>query len=166
MKGWRPYTCKDCGEPSRGVRCLPCRTAARCAGMKRCACGKALRYTNVSGLCGPCICARRIAEGRARRKTPPRPVLPPFLAQQAIEMASQVFLIPKADLLGQSRFRWHVEARHAIMAALHRRGMGPTAIGRRVGGRDHSTARYGIDRAEALALRDPKFAAAIERIAA
>jgi hypothetical protein len=52
--------------------------------------------------------------------------------------------ITPATLVGPSQKRRHAWPRQAVMAAAARQGYGLSAIGRALGGRDHSTVKSGI----------------------
>jgi chromosomal replication initiator protein len=71
-----------------------------------------------------------------------------------------------ADLTGRRRTARIVQARFAAAYALHRQypGMPLSAIGRALGGRDHSTIINAIRRAEALARNDSDYHAKLRAL--
>lgn len=79
------------------------------------------------------------------------------------EVANQ-FGIHKRDIVGPSRFGFLMPARFALYKVLRERGMSLPAIGRWCGGRDHTTIRYGIFRAEYLMDKDESYRSFIDHM--
>ena len=52
------------------------------------------------------------------------------------------------------------------MAAMHERGVGYKSIGRRLGGRDHTTIIYGVRQAGIFSERSPEFRAMLDQVRA
>ena len=85
-------------------------------------------------------------------------------AVQAIaDRCSQLFGLPSADVLGPRRFGYAMPARFALYAALRSRGWTQSQIARSVG-RERTTIRDGLIRAEAMADRDPHYAAQLRQL--
>jgi hypothetical protein len=86
---------------------------------------------------------------------------------EIIAHAARAFDVPRADIIGNSRFKCHVLPRQAVAYALRRRGKLSTGdIGRHLGGRDHSTIIYACHRIEALIKSDPALRATVEAMIA
>lgn len=79
---------------------------------------------------------------------------PSRIIQRALEM----YGYDRADLIGPCRQRHLAEARYSIIAAMRHFGMSYTQIGQHLGGRDHSTVREGMARADYLCERQTGFA--------
>lgn len=77
-----------------------------------------------------------------------------------------MFEIHPRDLLGPAKFSFCTRPRFALYKALHLRGWSAAAIGRFVGGRDHSTVLHGLNRADYMMERDPEFARQVVALAA
>lgn len=89
-----------------------------------------------------------------------RPVIPVPLISGFLTAASAVMGISPDTIRASGRTRAEVRARWIVMLALRDlRDMSTTQIGRRLGGRDHSTVIHGIRQARDLLGRDPEFAA-------
>lgn len=72
-----------------------------------------------------------------------------MIIDDLIETACIVFDLPRDVLLGPSRIPHVVEARQALMLALRRRThLSLKAIAQQLGRTDHTTIRYGIEKAE------------------
>lgn len=102
-----------------------------------------------------------LALSQAQRGPDPQPNTPatadPFYPVRALKAAAQAAGASPDQLLRHwKRPPEVVTSRFALMHSLSRRGMGVTAIGRKMK-RDHSTVRYGLARAEYLLGRDPAF---------
>jgi chromosomal replication initiator protein len=65
------------------------------------------------------------------------------------------------ELLGVSRLGMLIPARFALYMALHQRGWSYAAIGRFVGGRDHTTVIHGVARAQYKMERDWRYKAKV-----
>ena len=73
--------------------------------------------------------------------------------------------MPVQKILGKSRFRPEVRVRQAIVwVALRATKLSTADMGRRLGGRDHSTIIHARDQSEVFYERDPEFAAFCERL--
>lgn len=82
-------------------------------------------------------------------------------AQDIVERIASATGVDAATIRGASRKRAHVRARHATALALHRAGLSYSAIGRALGGQDHSSAIHACKRAAALEASDLVFAAVV-----
>src|SRR5690606_39977869 len=73
--------------------------------------------------------------------------------------------MPVQKILGKSRFRPEVRVRQAIVwVALRATKLSTADMGRRLGGRDHSTIIHARDQSEVFYERDPIFASFCERL--
>src|SRR5690606_13606303 len=73
--------------------------------------------------------------------------------------------MPVQKILGKSRFRPEVRVRQAIVwVALRATKLSTADMGRRLGGRDHSTIIHARDQSEVFYERDPEFASFCERL--
>lgn len=75
----------------------------------------------------------------------------PLIAKKLVSRAAEIFDTTEKDIIGQSRFNEHIEPRFAVVWVLDKIGMGPCEIGRRMGGRDHSTISSAIKQAVVFA---------------
>jgi hypothetical protein len=99
---------------------------------------------------------------------PPKPLPPiqlrPLPAQRTwptlIAAIATDFDLETSDIVGQSRKAHVVRARRLVCQLLRDRGNSFGEIGKRLGGRDHSTIRHACLTFEAMAKRDPKLRAA------
>ncbi len=88
----------------------------------------------------------------------PAAIADPLFASRAIAVAAREAGATPSQLLSHWKAPPElVMGRFAVMHALARRGLGVTAIGRRVR-RDHSTIGYGLRRARELLATDADFA--------
>jgi len=83
--------------------------------------------------------------------------LTPFWSQRVLDRAVEVYGTTHKDILGTSRFREHVMPRFAIAYTFHFFGMGVSEIGRKLGGRDHSTVINALEKAEIHVKFTPGF---------
>ena len=74
-------------------------------------------------------------------------------------LASTLFDVPIAIIVGHSRRRRHCQARNAVAYAVRERGWSLQEIGEALDGRDHTTIIYGLRQAERWAAADPWYAA-------
>jgi chromosomal replication initiation ATPase DnaA len=81
-----------------------------------------------------------------------------------LRAASLTGYAPK-EITGVGRTAPLARVRFAIMLVLRRRGLSLPEIGRRLGGRDHTTVMHGVERAEAMLSSDADFAALFDQIA-
>ena len=86
-----------------------------------------------------------------------------YVRSEFIEYAAKVFLIKPEELLGHSRKRRFARARFAAYKALYMRSQCYSHVGRWCN-RDHSTVRYGIDRAEYYMAREERFRKRVEKL--
>ena len=97
----------------------------------------------------------------------PAPVLGPIAirprVREILETASQVFDVPVKDIMSGSRKRRHARPRHAVCFVGYRRGWSSPQIGRGIG-REHSTVRYGRERAAEIAVIDLDYAAKVDEL--
>lgn len=97
-----------------------------------------------------------------------KPKLPadwgPYSRAMMFHLAQQLFQVHERDILGGARFRFVLNARFAIVKALHIRGWGYTEIGRLLD-RDHSTIINACRKAEKLMDKDPSYARKVKQIA-
>lgn len=81
-----------------------------------------------------------------------------------IRLAANVAGITVAEMMGPGRSTKFVQARFAVYLVSQERGLSTPEIGRRVGGRDHSSVLHGIARAKDMEKRDPEFARIMARL--
>lgn len=119
------------------------------------------------------LCARCVIDGSTallRTIHAVRPKGHAFPAPRAtfrgiVRNAAVLAEMPVQKILGKSRFRPEVRVRQAIVwVALRATKLSTVDIGRRLGGRDHSTILHARDQSEAFYERDPEFAAFCERL--
>lgn len=89
---------------------------------------------------------------------------PPFCSQVVIARAAEIHNIPVKDLLGRSKFKEHLHTRFAVVNALHLLGMNDYAIGRRMGGRDHTTIANARKRARQFCETNPGFSDTVDAL--
>lgn len=121
----------------------------------------------------PTLCARCVIDGStellraihaARPKGHASPA-PRATFRGIVRNAAVLAEMPVQKILGKSRFRPEVRVRQAIVwVALRATKLSTVDMGRRLGGRDHSTILHARDQAEAFYERDPEFAAFCERL--
>ena len=83
------------------------------------------------------------------------------MKKQLVDKCCALFCVEPEDLLGPSRFGFLIPARFALYKALSERGWSYAAIGRFVGGRDHTTIIHGVTRAEYMMKRDWRYRAKV-----
>lgn len=89
----------------------------------------------------------------------------PLFHKRAVKVAAAIAGASVDQLVSDWRApKVLVHARWCVMASMRKRGSSLPQIGRRLGGRDHSTVAYGIDRAEYFAERSPEFRAMLEAV--
>ena len=79
------------------------------------------------------------------------------MKHQLILKCAEIFFVHPRDILGHARFGFLIPPRFALYKALRNRGMSMPQIGRMTN-RDHSTIRYGLERADYMIERNPVFA--------
>lgn len=96
------------------------------------------------------------------------PILPAPQIDPASSFAEQIIAIvawhlgsTPGDITGESRLAQHVRPRHAAAMAFRMGGLSMQKIGRALGGRDHTTIRSSLFKAERLMESDAAFAAAV-----
>lgn len=83
-----------------------------------------------------------------------------------VKAASEVFGVEPGEIIGPRRDQRFVVARHAAMYVARRHaGASYPDIGRRMGGRDHTTALHGVRKVEAAMRWDEALAGKIARVA-
>jgi hypothetical protein len=94
-----------------------------------------------------------------------RPVAPvnpeASLSEQILELIAWHFDTTPADITGSSRRSEHTRPRYAAAKALRLNGLSLAAIGKVLGGRDHSTISNALGQADALMAADKAFAAVV-----
>lgn len=108
------------------------------------------------------ICQRKIEEQTTaleQRGMPVDEIPPPRITIKLIaEFVSVAFSISVLDLMSQRRMLILTKPRHAMFwLARHLTGRSLPDIGRRCGGRDHTTILHGVHRCDDLMKRDPEF---------
>ncbi len=73
-----------------------------------------------------------------------RPAPPATTWQEDLKAVAKDHGVPVADITGKCRAKYLVRARQHAMDVLHKRGWSYAEVGRRLGGRDHSTVIHGI----------------------
>ncbi|WP_100867087.1 helix-turn-helix domain-containing protein [Novosphingobium kunmingense] len=102
---------------------------------------------------------------------PPRSGLPRADADAVLQAVSIAFSLPEAELRGKGRRKRVVQARcmasWLLRFRLPRSGKQRSfpSLGRMLGGTDHGTVIYRVNKAEALAERDPAYAAKLRELA-
>lgn len=82
-----------------------------------------------------------------------------------VAIAAHLTGLTAADITGKDRHAKIVRVRQAVMlAARNHTDKSFPQIGAGIGGRDHSTIIYGIERAKAIAERDPEYRALVAQI--
>lgn len=84
--------------------------------------------------------------------------------QEIIKECAYLFGLDVEELVGRSHMQHICKARFALYKAFHLRGWSYSAVGRAIGGRDHTTIINGIARAEYWMEKDPRYARRIERL--
>lgn len=121
----------------------------------------------------PVLCARCMIDGSTellRAIHAARPEGHAFPAPRAtfrsiVRNAAVLAEMPVQKILGKSRFRPEVRVRQAIVwVALRATKLSTADMGRRLGGRDHSTIIHARDQSEVFYERDPEFASFCERL--
>lgn len=108
------------------------------------------------------VCQRKIEKQAAaleQRGMPVDEIPPPRITIKLIaEFVSVAFSISVLDLMSQRRMLILTKPRHAMFwLARHLTGRSLPDIGRRCGGRDHTTILHGVHRCDDLMKRDPGF---------
>lgn len=88
-----------------------------------------------------------------------------MIVADIVEEVGLVMGVPYADIIGPTRTRFVVKARMTAAMVLHKRGMSLSQIGRHLGGRDHSTIIYSLDRVRYMMDKDPEYRSFIEEMA-
>ena len=148
----------------------------------RCRCGRNIRRTSVTGFCISCLiqtrkhsCIQcggprsRLSQSRMcfdcckpRRNTQVMGI--GFVTQRKLALCCEVFGIKREVILGRTRGRDIILARHALIVALRRDTTWSLAeIGRRLG-LNHTSVRHGIKAAGERAKGDPDYAAQINAL--
>lgn len=97
----------------------------------------------------------------AKEFAPPRPVR--MLSDIVFAAAAHAGLTVE-DVTGKSRAVALVRARHAVCLIAGQEGHSNPAIGRALGGRDHTTIMHARQAAEERAAREPEYAEYVERV--
>lgn len=88
----------------------------------------------------------------------------PYSRVMMFHLAQQLFGVHERDITGSARFRFVLNARFAVVKALHMRGWSYTEIGRLLD-RDHSTIINACRKAQKLMDADPSYARKVKQIA-
>lgn len=80
------------------------------------------------------------------------------LNQSIVTIAAHLFGVSESDITGLSRVARITEARQAIAWALREEHWSLESIGMLLGGRDHTTIMYNIERASRKKAHDTRFA--------
>jgi len=152
--------CETCGDELditvKGSICGVCRSKAARASLKKCTvCAKTIRAENISGLCMDHY--RPDAKRRRNAKQMP------FTMDDVILAASRVTYTPVDQINGKSRPPWIIRIRQAI-AHIAKAHYSFAEIGRRMGGRDHSTIGSSCEKAKAMIARNKQFAQLVKEI--
>ena len=83
---------------------------------------------------------------------------------EIVEETEEYFGFPPGTIIGKGRTKDVANARHIACAVAASQGHSSPAIGRAMGGRDHTTVLNSIMRAKALAGTDPAFKDAMDAI--
>lgn len=94
-----------------------------------------------------------------------KPTLTPARILRAIETASQVFEVPRREIVSRNRMARVSEARQTVYAALYRACATSLPEIAQTFNRDHTTVRYGIQRIEERARTDRDYETALVQIA-
>ena len=86
-------------------------------------------------------------------------------AAALIQRAASGADVGVADIVGRSRYQEVVRARWAVARVLRSNGWTLARIGRKLGGRDHSTIGHACEQAEILHGTDVEFARLCARVA-
>lgn len=186
-------TCPKClgVKTYSAAMCQTCRAALNA---KFCACGKRLSKNSTTGQCATCrnvsakipperaldylYLARRIGSARAAEVILSGAPVPRMRAQnsqrfQPTIQSSQIVAkiacemeVTTADITGPSRSTACIHARALAIKAMRVRGISYPAIGRRLGGRDHSTIIHAERRFADYAKIDPTMNDILERLTA
>lgn len=90
----------------------------------------------------------------------------PLFPERAMQRAAELSNTRVEELKSHWREKHLVKARWCVMAAMHERGVGYKSIGRRLGGRDHTTIIYGVRQAGIFSERSPEFRAMLDQVRA
>lgn len=88
------------------------------------------------------------------------------MRKEIIKECAYLFCLDVEELVGRSHMRHICKARFALYKALHLRGGSYSAIGRAIGGRDHTTIMHGIARADYMMEKDPHYARRVKWLVA
>lgn len=83
---------------------------------------------------------------------------------ELVRLCADLFDVTTSDLYSWRRVNGVAEARFALYSALHKRGWTKASIGTFMG-RDHTTIRHGISKADELSYFRPDYAEKIQEIA-
>lgn len=92
------------------------------------------------------------------------PLAPAVTVSALIDGAAAVTSLPRETITGTSRLRPVVRVRQAVMYLACKAGHTTPQVGKRIGGRDHSTVVHGRDMAAYRITQDPTFADMVRRI--
>jgi len=83
-----------------------------------------------------------------------------------LSAVAEAFQVTVADIIGQRRTKTVSTARHYAMYMIHANNAAITLceIGNRIGGRDHSTVLYAVNKIKGMCLADPTIRATIDRL--
>lgn len=89
-----------------------------------------------------------------------------MIVSDIIKIISREMRVDVADLISHKKEQFFIRPRFALYLSLHKRGMSMAHIGRTIGGRDHTTVRYGLTRAKYMYERDELFRRAVDKAVA
>lgn len=130
------------------------------------------RYAHIRAIVRPVrqiVTARRLA-GRVIYKGPigpHKPALSRCRFRRIVSVVSANTGIPASDIVGPRRLVPLIMPRHLVCYMARRiTRLSSPQIGRKMGGRDHKTILYAIDKVERMASADPDLRARIETLIA
>lgn len=88
-----------------------------------------------------------------------------FTISDIIIAAAKLSKFTPEQIKGGQRHKDLVKARFAVCYVARKKGYSFPVIGRRLGGRDHTTIMNAIDKAEVYRDYDPEFARMVDRLA-
>lgn len=87
-----------------------------------------------------------------------------MIVADIVQEVGLVMGVPYSEIVGPNRSRFVSKARMTAAMVLHKRGMSLSQIGRHLGGRDHSTIIYSLDRVRYMMDKDPEYRSFIEEM--
>lgn len=112
----------------------------------------------------PADAAAYVVTGAPLPSPPPSRRIPAITAREAIDAVAALTDIPADQITGARQTRPVMVARSAVAFVLRREGMSFTAIGRRLGNRDHTTVINMVRRWPVLAAAHPSLAREAEKL--